>query len=108
MILRAYEIPPHILDLIKMLEIYIRSMGESGIAFTIDSGVRQVCVISAVIFNLVIEWVTKKLTEGPTPWIRWTHFSVDFVGDVSYAIGFTGEEEILQVTSANIRTKDTQ
>ena len=62
-------------------------MGQSDIAFKVKSGVRQGCVMSAVLFNIVIDWVMKKTMERPTRGIRWTMFSfledIDFADDVA-------------------------
>ena len=87
-ILWTYGIPPHIVDLIKLFyENYTCSMGQSDIAFKVKSGVRQGCVMSAVLLNIAIDWVMKKTMEGPTRGIRWTLFSsledIDFADDVA-------------------------
>ena len=58
-------------------------MGQSDIAFKVKSGVRQGCVMSVVLFNIVI----KKTMEGPTRRIRLTLFSsledIDFTDDIA-------------------------
>ena len=87
-ILWTYGIPPHIVDLIKLFyENYTCSMGQSDIAFKVKSGVRQGCVMSAVLLNIAIDWVMKKTMEGSTRGIRWTLFSsledIDFADDVA-------------------------
>ena len=57
------------------------------IAFKVTSGVRQGCVMSAVLLNFAIEWVMKKTIEEPPRRIIWTLFSsledIDFTDDAA-------------------------
>ena len=52
-----------------------------------NADLRKGCVISAVLLNIVIDWVMKKTMEGPTRGLRWTLFSsledIDFADDVA-------------------------
>jgi hypothetical protein len=54
--------------------------------FYVKTGFRQECVMSAVLFNLVIDWVMRKTTEDSPRRIRWSLFStlqdLDFADDL--------------------------
>ncbi len=86
-ILRAYGIPNHMVKLIKSFyNNYNGCVGGSGIWFEV-TGVRQGCVMSALLFNLVIDWVMRRTTETGHTGIRWTIFStledLEFAGDLA-------------------------
>ncbi len=56
--LRTYGIPNHMVKLIKSFyNNYNCCVGGSGIWFEVTTGVRQGCVMSALLFNLIIDWV---------------------------------------------------
>ncbi len=87
-ILRAYGIPNHMVKLIKSFyNNYNGCVGGSGIWFEVTTGVRQGCVMSALLFNLVIDWVMRRTTETGHTGIRWTIFStledLDFADDLA-------------------------
>ena len=55
-ILRAYGIPLHVVQIIKSFyQNFTCSVGSSSLNFQVKAGVRQGCVMSAVLFNLVID-----------------------------------------------------
>ena len=59
-ILRAYGIPAHMVQLIKSFySNYSCCMKGSNIWFEVRTGVRQGCVMSALLFNILIDWVMK-------------------------------------------------
>ncbi|XP_073671663.1 uncharacterized protein [Paramisgurnus dabryanus] len=87
-ILRAYGIPKHLVKLIKSFyKNYSCCVGGSDIWFEVTTGVRQGCVMSALLFNLVIDWVMRRSTETGHTGIRWTLFStledLDFADDLA-------------------------
>ena len=87
-ILRNYGIPCKIVHLIKSFYNNFRcSVGHSDIFFYVKTGVRQGCVMSAVLFNLAIDWVMRKTTEDSPRGIRWSLFStlddLDFADDLA-------------------------
>ena len=49
-------------------------VGYGDIPFEVKVGVRQGCVMSAVLFNLVIDWIMPRTTEDKVRGIRWTPF----------------------------------
>ena len=64
-ILRAYGIPLRIVQIIKnFYHNFTCSVGGSSLNIQVKTGVRQGCVVSAVLFNLVIDWV-KRRTKKP-------------------------------------------
>lgn len=63
-ILRKYGIPQHIVDLIKTFYTNFKCrVGNSSLTFQVKTGVRQGCVMSALLFNIVIDWVMRRTTE---------------------------------------------
>ena len=70
-ILRAYGIPAHIVQVIKQFYTdFCCSVGGSDLSFHVKSGVRQGCVMSALLFNIVIDWVLSRATEERRRGIR--------------------------------------
>ena len=63
-ILRAYGIPKEIVELIKSFyNNFTCSVGHSNIWFAVETGVTQGCVMSALLFNLVIEKNNRRCTK---------------------------------------------
>ena len=63
-ILRMYGIPSHIVAVIKHFYTDVScSVGSSDLSFLVKSGVRQGCVMSGLLFNIVIGWVLCRTTE---------------------------------------------
>ena len=50
-------------------------VGDGDILFEGRTGVRQECVMSTFLFNLVVDWITHRTTEDQVRGIRWTPFS---------------------------------
>ena len=50
-------------------------VGNSETSFEVKTGVRQGCTMSAMLFNMTIDWVTRRTTEDQSGGIRWTLFS---------------------------------
>ncbi|KAL9980638.1 hypothetical protein ACROYT_G009248 [Oculina patagonica] len=87
-ILRAYGVPQKIVQLIQSFyAAFTCSVENSDISFEVKTGVRQGCVMSALLFNLVIDWVMRRTTEDHPRGIRWTLFStledLDFADDLA-------------------------
>ncbi|XP_067411321.1 uncharacterized protein [Emydura macquarii macquarii] len=87
-ILRAYGIPHHMVELIRSFyKNYSCCVGRSDIWFEVKTGVHQGCVMSPLLFNLVIDWVMRRTTEEGHTGIRWTLFStledLDFADDLA-------------------------
>lgn len=87
-ILRHYGIPSKLVHLIRSFYDNFRcSVGHSDTFFEVKTGVRQGCVMSAVLFNLAIDWVMRRTTEDTPRGIRWSLFStledLDFADDLA-------------------------
>ena len=59
------------------------SVGGSDLSFHVKSGVRQGCVMSALLFNIVIDRVLSRATEDRRRGICWTLSTV--LEDLDYA-----------------------
>ena len=61
---------------------------ESGdVCFEVQTGVWQSCWMSALLFNLVVDWLMRRSTGDQSRGIRWPFFStledVDFANDIA-------------------------
>ena len=84
--LRAYGIPLHIVQIIKSFyHNFTCSVESSSLNFYVKTGVRQGCVMSSVLFNLVIDWMMRRTTEDQPRGIRWTLFVT--LEDLDFADG---------------------
>ena len=84
-ILRAYGIPNEMVLLIKSFyNNFACQVGSSHINFAVKTGVRQSCVMSAVLVNVVMDWVKRRTTEGASDglcsvnWKIWTSLTTWF------------------------------
>jgi hypothetical protein len=87
-ILRSYGVPTKIINVIKQFYINFRcTIGTSELNFAVKSGVRQGCVMSGMLFIIVIDWVMTKATADGRRGIRWTPFTqlddLDYADDIS-------------------------
>ena len=63
-ILRGYGIPLKIVNIIKTFyKNFTCSVQNSNIMFKVKTGVRQGCIMSAILFNMVIDWVMRRTTN---------------------------------------------
>ncbi|KAJ8370368.1 hypothetical protein SKAU_G00103960 [Synaphobranchus kaupii] len=75
-ILRLYGIPQQIIFIIKSFYTnFTCQVGNNNHTFEVKTGVRQGCVMSALLFIIAIDWVMKKTTEDQPRGIRWTLLS---------------------------------
>ena len=51
--------------------------------FEVKAGVRQGCIMSTVLFNLVVDWIMRRITEDKVKGIRWSPFS--YLEELDYA-----------------------
>ena len=79
-ILRAYGVPSHLAEIIKSFyDNFTSCVGDGDILFD----VRQGCVMSTLLFNLVADWKMRCTTKDQIRSIRWTPFS--YLEDLDYA-----------------------
>ena len=86
-ILRFYGVPQDLVLIIKCFyNNFICSVGNTELYFKIGTGVRQGCVMSALLFNMAIDWTMRQTTNVPRG-IRWTLFTtledLDFADDLA-------------------------
>ena len=89
-IVRAYGVPPKLVTLIGLFyrhfECSVIVSGEPSTWFTVESGVRQGCTISPILFLIAIDWVMRNTIDRPRG-IQWTLFSqledLDFADDLA-------------------------
>lgn len=63
-LLRAYGIPFHLVEIIKSFYgNFTCCVGDGDILFEVHTGVRQGCVMSTFLFNLVVDWIMHRTTE---------------------------------------------
>ena len=71
----VWQIMKRIIDIVKCLynnsRCAVRTEGELAEWFQTVTGVRQGCILSPLIFLLVIDWVMKKATCDTTSGIEW-------------------------------------
>ena len=87
-ILRAYGIPQQIVLVIKSFYNNFKGrVGNSESSFDVKTCVRQGCPMSALLFNLTIDWVMRQTTSDRPRGIRWTLFStledLEFADDLA-------------------------
>ena len=90
-ILRSYGFPGKIVNILSSFylknQCCVRHVGQQSEWFQVKSGVRQGCVISPLLFLVVIDWVMKSATADKPRGIKWTGFShledEDFADDIA-------------------------
>ena len=90
-ILRSYGIPDKIIGIIqnfyKDSRCAVRADGQQGEWFQIVTGVRQGCLLSPLIFLLVVDWILKRSTSNNECGLPWnegqTLTDLDFADDIA-------------------------
>ena len=87
-ILKAYGVPTKIIKLIRIFydnyECSVLHNGQLSDWFSVRTGVRQGCVISPLIFLVVVDWCTRPTLGNGNTSIRWNSFleDLDFAYDI--------------------------
>src|SRR6218665_1814555 len=86
-IMKSYGIPQRIIGIIQNFydgsRCAVRHGGEMGEWFQVITGVRQGCVLSPLIFALVVDWVMTRVMSAKDTGIRWA--TGDRLGDLDFA-----------------------
>ena len=87
-ILKHYGIPKEIVSIVlSFYNDFNCRVGNSQHSFPVLSGVRQGCMMSALLFNITIDWVTKQTAQDKNRGIRWNQFTnldkLDFADDLA-------------------------
>ncbi len=91
MILHSYGIPSKNISIIKTFyehfECSVITGNDLSEWFPVQSGVRQGCIISSILFLVTIDWITTNTTADRSQGIQWTLFSqledLDFADDLA-------------------------
>ena len=90
-ILRQYGIPEEIVNIIQNLykdsKSNVKINGISGEWFEVVTGMRQGCVLSPLLFAIVLDWVMKKSLKNHNGGLEWTDgkklCDLDFADDIA-------------------------
>jgi hypothetical protein len=90
-IMRCYGIPAKIVDIIQRFynnsRCAVRSNGQLGEWFQVVTGVQQGCILSPLIFLLVMDWVLKRSLDDSKCGIQWVNggqlTDLDFADDIA-------------------------
>ena len=88
-LMRYYGFPPKIISIIQQLYedsiCQIIHNGKLTQPFAVRTGVRQGCMLSPIIFLIVIDWVMRKTTSDINTGLQWTTYQLedlDFADDI--------------------------
>ena len=90
-IVRSYGVPPKLVTLIELFyqhfECSVIVNGNLSEWFPVQSGVRQGCIISPMLFLLSMDWIMRNTTSDKSRGIKWTLLSqledLDFADDLA-------------------------
>nr|KAG5699547.1 hypothetical protein BaRGS_033743 [Batillaria attramentaria] len=86
-----YGFPPKFVNIIRQLyedaTCQVIHDGKLTEPFTVQTGVRQGCILSPTIFLMVVDWVMRQATDGKRTGIQWTFSKqledLDFADDIA-------------------------
>jgi len=109
-ILATYGLPGKIISLIKAFYTnfecsVVLDNNNTSDPFPVESGVRQGCILSPILFLVAIDWVMRQTTSDRPRGIQWTLFSqledLDFADDLSL---LSSKQEHLQQKTERLNT----
>lgn len=103
-------IPEHLICLILYVtnRSYVRVEDELSINFNVSKGVRQGCILSAILFNIYGEWIIRKVTEN---WNGGVSIGGKLISNLRYADDTTiiaNSEEEMALLLQKIETASTE
>ena len=116
-LLAHYGVPSKIIRLIhgtySGMNCKVAHAGQLSGSFTVETGVRQGCLLSPFLFLLVIDWIMKTTTEGRKNGIQWTFLDqlddLDFADDLALLSHSSNQMQdkttLLATTSAGVGLK---
>ena len=87
-VLRHYDIPQKIVNIIQSFYNSCIHNTDLSAPFTVNTAVTQGCILSSLIFSLVIDWVLKTTMEQPKgiQWIQMQKLQdLDFLTTLAYS-----------------------
>ena len=88
-IFRANGIPSHLVEIIKSFyDNFTCSVGDGDFLFEVDTGVRNGCVMSTLLFNHVVNWIMRRTTEDQFRSVRWTAL-LSYMEDLDWKLAST-------------------
>ena len=86
-VLREYGVPEKVIKMVRILydgfECAVIHEGKLSAYFEVETGVKQGCLLSGLLFLLVIDWLMKRVTEMRSTGIEWVNDTV--LEDLDYA-----------------------
>ena len=86
-ILRHYGIPQKLVNVIRSLyenfECRVIHNNQLTEPCKVETGVKQGCILSPLLFSMAIDWIMRRTTEGRRQGIQWTLTSL--LDDLDYA-----------------------
>ena len=86
MVYRKTSSPTIIQNLYEGGQSSVKWMGSVGDWFTVMTGVRQGCILSPLLFALVIDWITRKALTNLDVGLEWTNgkrlCDLDYADDI--------------------------
>ena len=77
--------------------------------FIIKTGVRQVCILSPLLFGIIIDWVMKRSMENKTTGIKWlnntTLEDLDFADDIAFLSHSYNDQQIKTISLSEIASQ---
>lgn len=87
-VLASYGVPEKLLAIIQSMyrdaTCRVAHRGQLGREFNVASGVKQGCILSPLLFLLVLDWVMSKVNNSPRG-IAWQHLRMTRLEDLAFA-----------------------
>ena len=88
---QQYGLPTKIVTVIQKLyeesSSAVRVNGDTSSWFQVETGVRQGCILSPLLFAIAIDWVLRRIMDNSTGGITWTEdeslCDLDFANDIA-------------------------